>query len=113
MCVRAGASALTVVDNGLVNPGILVRPLQARGEHNPRDFDKYIFQVPIPLYQPDNTNHQALVQLAEEAEHLAAAVELSPGTPFQVLRRRVRQALDLSRAKLVRTCSGNLSESVS
>lgn len=26
----------------------LVRPLQARGEHNPRDFDKYIFQLPIP-----------------------------------------------------------------
>src|SRR5664280_3187925 len=28
----------------------LIRPLQARGEHNPRDFDKYIFQVPLPLH---------------------------------------------------------------
>ena len=26
--------------------------MQARGEHNPRDFDKYICRLPIPLYDP-------------------------------------------------------------
>ena len=36
----------------------LVRPLQARGEHNPRHFDKYIFQLPIPLYDPGNPEHR-------------------------------------------------------
>ena len=71
----------------------LVRPLQARGEHNPRDFDKYIFQLPIPLYDGDNGTHQRLVQLAEQAEDVAGAVETGSGRSFQVLRRQVRKAL--------------------
>ena len=45
----------------------LVRPLQARGEHNPRDFDKYVFRLPIPLYNPDNSEHRQLVELATSA----------------------------------------------
>ncbi len=70
----------------------LVRPLQARGEHNPRDFDKYVWQMPIPLYDPDQQLHRDLVDLAKRAEHIAAAIEL-PQQSFQALRRRVRQVL--------------------
>ena len=43
----------------------LVRPLQARGEHNPRHFDKYIFRLPIPLYDPGNSEHQQLAELGK------------------------------------------------
>ena len=50
----------------------LVRPLQARGEHNPRHFDKYIFQLPIPLYDSGNPEHRQLAELAEHAEEAAA-----------------------------------------
>ena len=71
----------------------LVRPLQARGEHNPRHFDKYIFQLPIPLYNPGNPEHRQLAELAERAEEAAAALELPSGTSFQAQRRRVREAL--------------------
>ena len=71
----------------------LVRPLQARGEHNPRDFDKYIFQLPIPLYDPGNSEHRQLAELAERAEEAAAALELPPGVSFQAQRRRIREAL--------------------
>jgi len=71
----------------------LVRPLQGRGEHNPRDFDKYVWQMPIPLYDPTQPLHRDLVDLAERAEQVAAAVELSTQS-FQALRRRVRQALE-------------------
>jgi hypothetical protein len=71
----------------------LVRPLQGRGEHNPRDFDKYVFQLPIPLYDPDAASHRALAVLAERAEEVAAAVDLPAGLSFQALRRRVRQVL--------------------
>jgi SAM-dependent methyltransferase len=71
----------------------LVRPLQARGEHNPRDFDKYIFRLPIPLYDSSADEHQQLVDLAEQAETAAAAVELPPGVSFQAQRRRIREAL--------------------
>lgn len=71
----------------------LVRPLQSRGEHNPRDFDKYVWQLPIPLYDQAVRLHSDLVELAERAEHVAASVEL-PEQSFQALRRRVRQALE-------------------
>ena len=70
-----------------------VRPLQARGEHNPRDFDKYIFQLPIPLYEPTYDAHRQLVDLAKRAEEVAQAVELPSGVAFQALRRRIRAAL--------------------
>jgi hypothetical protein len=76
----------------------LVRPLQARGEHNPRHFDKYIFQLPIPLYHPGNPEHRQLAELAKHAEEAAAALELPPGVSFQAQRRRIREAL--SRAGL-------------
>ncbi|MEU4377648.1 hypothetical protein, partial [Pseudonocardia alni] len=71
----------------------LVRPLQGRGEHNPRDFDKYVFQIPFPLYDADNNHHQRIVDLAASAETVAAAVEV-PNTSFQTQRRAVRRALE-------------------
>ena len=71
----------------------LVRPLQARGEHNPRHFDKYIFQLPIPLYDPGNPEHRQLAELAEHAEEATAVLELPPGVSFQAQRRRIREAL--------------------
>lgn len=74
----------------------LVRPLQARGEHNPRDFDKYIFQLPIPLYDPGNPEHRQLAELAERAEKATAVLELPPGVSFQAQRRRIREALSRS-----------------
>jgi hypothetical protein len=73
----------------------LVRPLQARGEHNPRHFDKYIFRLPIPLYDPDIDEHRQLTELAEQAEEAADAVEL-PGVSFQAQRRRIREALTVA-----------------
>ena len=37
----------------------LVAPMQARGEHNPRDFDKQVWRLPIPLFDPEDEQHQA------------------------------------------------------
>ena len=70
----------------------LVAPLQARGEHNPRDFDKYIFQLPIPIFEPDNERHADLIKLARQAGEIAMALEL-PSTSFQSQRRHIREAL--------------------
>jgi hypothetical protein len=66
--------------------------MQARGEHNPRDFDKYVFQVPIPLYDPSDAAHAELVVLAEHAEQLATAVEL-PAVRFERQRKLIRDVL--------------------
>ncbi len=70
----------------------LVRPLQSRGEHNPRHFDKYIWQLPIPLYDADSDLHSQIVDAARRAEEAVATLEL-PTLSFQALRRRVREHL--------------------
>ena len=60
-----------------------------------RDFDKYVWQAPIPLYDSTNRLHQDLVHLAAESERVAQGVEL-PDQSFQALRRRIRASLDTS-----------------
>jgi hypothetical protein len=71
---------------------LLVRPFQSRGEHNPRDFHKYVFQVPFPTFDADEPVHRDLVSAAAHAEDVAAAVTLPQGS-FQTQRRHVREAL--------------------
>ena len=85
------ARFLTAILNSTILT-LAVRPLQARGEHNPRDFDKYIFQLPIPLYDAADAAHEVLVGLAVEAEQVAANVDLPP-VRFEAQRRRIREAL--------------------
>ena len=81
-----------VLNSPLLNR--LVRPLQARGEHNPRDFDKYVFRLAIPLYDPQVPAHRDLAELAARAEALVAGLDLpEQGTSFQTLRSRARAAL--------------------
>ncbi len=85
------ARFLTAILNSAIVT-MAVRPLQARGEHNPRDFDKYIFRLPIPAYDPDDAAHDLLVRLAIQAEQVAANVDL-PAIRFEAQRRRIREAL--------------------
>ena len=73
-----------------------LRPLQARGEHNPRHYDKYVWRVPIPMFDASDQEHLALATLAARAEELVGAIELSAGVTFQAIRRRVREALEVS-----------------
>jgi hypothetical protein len=79
----------------VLNSGALtmaVRPLQARGEHNPRHFDKYVFQLPIPLYDRADDRHRRLVDLAEQAERIAESVVL-PAKRFETQRSVIRNTL--------------------
>lgn len=69
-----------------------VEPYQARGLFGARDFDKYVFRVPIPTYDPAVAAHIALAALAEKAESVAAETDLS-GVKFQQARKVVRAAL--------------------
>jgi hypothetical protein len=73
--------------------GALVRPHQARGEHNPRDFDKYIWKLPIPLFDETQQLHRDLAVLASHAEAVANEVVLPTGRRFEVWRRKIREAL--------------------
>jgi hypothetical protein len=70
-----------------------VQPLQARGAFGPRDFDLYVFYVPIPLYDADEQLHALLAELGATAEQVAAGLELPEGLGFQRARALVRAAL--------------------
>jgi hypothetical protein len=72
----------------------LVRPFQAVGAFGPRDFDKYVWQSPIPQFDPDNPMHQRLVQLEGSSRGVAEAVEIRDSVGFQAARRTIRKALD-------------------
>ena len=70
-----------------------VRPLQARGQHNPRHYDKYVWQLPIPVYDPADERHARLAALAARAEKIAAGVALPAGKRFEGLRGLIRKAI--------------------
>ncbi len=44
----------------------LVRPFMSVGAFGPRHFDKYVWQAPIPVFDPDSALHAHLVSLADE-----------------------------------------------
>jgi hypothetical protein len=72
----------------------LVQPLQARGAFGPRDFDKYVFYVPIPLFDPGEKLHVLLAELGATAEQVAASTDVPPGMGFQRARGIIRSALE-------------------
>ena len=71
----------------------LVRPFQSVGAFGPRDFDKYVWQAPIPLFDRDSDLHQNLAELGAHAAHVASEVDLPVGERFQAARGRIRETL--------------------
>jgi hypothetical protein len=72
----------------------LVRPFQSVGAFGPRDFDKYVWQAPIPRFEAAQEVHRRLADLGAQGARLAGDVELSAGEGFQAARRGIRAALD-------------------
>ena len=70
-----------------------VAPYQSRGQFGTRDFDKYVFQLPIPNFDPSSDLHARIADLAQTAERLACDVELSEAMDFKRQRKLVRDAL--------------------
>lgn len=68
-------------------------PLQARGQHNPRDFDLYVFAFPFPPFDAASEVHAQIARLSARAETLVASLDLDPDRSFQLARRRTREAL--------------------
>lgn len=89
----AAARYVTAVLNSPVLTKLLA-PMQSRGEHNPRDFDKLVWRLPIPLFDAENDRHQQLVSLAAEAEEVANGADVGSQRSFQAQRRMIREALE-------------------
>ena len=82
--------------------GEIVAPYQSVGAFGPRHFDKYVWYVPVPEFDPSDKRHRHLVDLAEQAEAVAAGINLAEGLGFQRARKLIRQALeDLGTAEAI------------
>jgi hypothetical protein len=70
-----------------------VAAIQARGQWGARHFDKVMFTLPIPRFDPSQSLHNELAAAAAEAERIAAAFELPETVIFQRARKLIRDAL--------------------
>lgn len=73
-----------------------VSAYQSQGLFGGRDFDKYVWQLPIPTFDPSNATHTLLARLGETAERDAASCEVPSGIDFQTARKHIRANLDES-----------------
>lgn len=67
-------------------------PFQSKGQFGTRHFDKYAFQLPIPEFDAEKSLHQRLIELCDESEAIAWAVDLE-GFGWQKRRSLLRAAL--------------------
>jgi hypothetical protein len=71
------------------------RPLMSYGKDE-RDIDKYVWSLPIPMFDPKNAAHVGLAELGKKAEDEVAALPLEGPKNFVTYRRAVRAHLEQS-----------------
>ena len=70
-----------------------VEEYQSQGQWGPRDFDKYVFNLPIPRFNDTDELHCRLAAAAELAERVANGVRVEEGEYFIRSRQNIRTAL--------------------
>jgi len=70
----------------------LVRPLMSYGKDE-RHIDKYVWELPIPMYDPADAVHQRLSELGRKEAEMVAALDIDEGGYFVTLRQQVRETL--------------------
>lgn len=75
----------------------LVRPFMSYGKDE-RHFDKHIWQISVPLYDPTDDLHSRLSARGAELEKAVGALELDFGRHFAAVRRDVRDFIAESEA---------------
>jgi hypothetical protein len=70
----------------------LVRPFMSYGKDE-RDIHKHVWEVPIPLFDPNNAVHNRLAELGRAAEQFVATFDLNLDLHFAASRRHIREAL--------------------
>ncbi|HEX9964375.1 MAG TPA: N-6 DNA methylase [Allosphingosinicella sp.] len=66
---------------------------QSEGQWGKRDFDKVMFNLPIPLFQSSSDLHSRLVAASKRAEGIATRVPIDSEKHFIRARRRIREGL--------------------
>jgi hypothetical protein len=75
----------------------LVRPFMSYGKDE-RHFDKHIWQLPVPLYDPTDDLHRRLSARGGELEAAIGNLEFDPGRHFAAVRRDIRAFIAESEA---------------
>ncbi len=70
-----------------------VAEMQSRGQWGARHFDKVMFNLPIPQFDPAGHLHNELVAAAAEAERISGTFQLPATVKFQRARKLIRDAL--------------------
>ena len=81
---------------GLLNSEALrqrVEQYQSTGQFGARDFDKYVFNQPIPRFSSECALHRGISEAGASAEAVAKEVSMREGEHFTITRRRIRRAL--------------------
>ena len=81
---------------GILNSEVLrggVERYQAQGQWGARHFDKYVFNLPFPKFDEDDSLHREIADAAKRAEEVARAVPMKEGEYFTRARGRIRDAL--------------------
>ena len=81
---------------GILNSETLrarVERYQPSGQWGARHFSKYVFNLPIPLFDADTPLHHRLAEAAATAEEVAGEVPPKEREHFTGTRRRIRRAL--------------------
>jgi len=73
----------------------LVRPLMSYGKDE-RHIDKYVWQLPIPAFDPTSSVHTQIFELGARAELEVSLLDLDDSVHFATLRRRIRDHLAAS-----------------
>lgn len=66
---------------------------QAEGQWGKRHFDKAMFNLPIPEFDPKSKLHKEVAAAAMHAEFVASRVEVKEGEYFVTTRNRIRKTL--------------------
>jgi len=66
---------------------------QSEGQWGKRDFDKAVFNLPIPLFDSKDKLHKELAAAAMHAEHVAVRVDIKDGEHFTRTRKHIRDTL--------------------
>lgn len=88
----------------------LVRPYMSYGQAE-RDFDKHIWQLPVPLFNRADDLHARLAARGAELEAAVATIAIDPKRHFAAVRRDVREFLAASDAS--RDCEALVEELLS
>lgn len=92
--VKEGRYLVAILNSDSVHQRI--EPLMSEGLFGKRHVDKYVFAASFPIFDPKNDLHNAIAEVAAEAEKIAAELDLPDGLKFTAARSRVRDALEES-----------------